>query len=69
MNNPGLIETFLASLNPPFAALLLLAGLYSITFCVQDAKTKNHRQAENVARIGGWIYIVLAIAVLTFKLF
>ena len=64
-----LIGNFLALLTPQLAVLLLLTAAYLLIFCTKDAKTKNHRQAEKAARIGGRLYAALAAAILAARLF
>ena len=64
-----LMETVLALLTPQLALLLLLTAAYLLIFCTKDAQTKNHPKAEKAARIGGWLYAVLAAATLAIHLF
>ncbi|WP_371367556.1 hypothetical protein SRRS_14500 [Sporomusa rhizae] len=69
MNTQRLMEALQASLNPQLALFLLLTAGYSLVFCIKDARVKNHQKAEKAARVGGWLYIVLAAAILTMNLF
>lgn len=62
-------ELLLAPFNPPLAALLLLSAGYLLTFCINDAKAKNHPRAEKAARIGGWLYAAVGAAALVKNLF
>ncbi|MBP2653683.1 MAG: hypothetical protein H6Q73_1252 [Firmicutes bacterium] len=64
-----IIPILLAPLTPSFAMILILAGLYSLTFNITDARRKNHRRAENLARIGGWLYILSGIGVMLTTVF
>lgn len=58
MNSAELIPILLAPISFAFGAMILLIGLYSLTFNVADAKYKNHPRAEKAARLGGWLYII-----------
>ncbi len=57
-------ELLSAPLSTPAGCILLLVGGYSLYFNVNDAKRKNHRKAEQVARIGGWFYIFSGVAII-----
>lgn len=65
----NLIPILLAPLKPPFAILLILVGLYSLTFNLADARRKNHRRSEKLALIGGWLYIIGGAALMLRSLF
>lgn len=65
----NLIETLEAALTPQLAVLLLLSGMYSLIFCIKDASTKHHVNAEKAARIGGWLYLALGAAILISNVF
>lgn len=62
-------ELLSVPLNTPVGCILLLIGSYSLYFNVNDAKRKNHRNAERVARLGGWFYILSGSAVIVANLF
>lgn len=63
------MESFRALLTPQLAALMLLTAAYLLIFCTKDATTKNHPKAKKAAHIGGWLYAVLAAAILAASLF
>lgn len=58
MDSAKLIPILLAPISSGFGAMIMLIGLYSLTFNVADAKYKNHPRAEKTARMGGWLYII-----------
>jgi len=55
--------------TPTFAAILILAGLYSLIFNVSAARQKNFRRAGILACVGGWCYIIAGAAIAIWQLF
>jgi len=64
MDSAQLMPILLAPLSLSFAVMIILLGLYSLIFNAADAKDKNHPRAEQVARRGGWLYIMVGIALM-----
>jgi hypothetical protein len=64
-----ILELLSAPLNAPVGFVLILVGSYSLYFNVNDAKRKNHRNSERVARIGGWFYILAGAVIIIAKSF
>lgn len=64
MDSTKLISALLSPISTSFAVMIMLLGLYSITFNVADAKYKNHPRAEKTAFFGGWLYIIGGTALL-----
>ena len=64
MNSSKLLSILLAPLSLSYGILILLLGLYSLTFNVADAHHKNHPRAEKIARKGGWLYIIIGAAMM-----
>ncbi|WP_378953430.1 CLC_0170 family protein [Pelosinus sp. sgz500959] len=64
MNSAELSAILLAPLSLSYAVIIILLGLYSLTFNVNDAKNKNHPCAEKTARIGGWLYMIVGLAMM-----
>lgn len=69
MDSKELSSILVAPLSFDYAVLIILLGLYSLTFNVADAKYKNHPRAEKTARIGGWLYIIAGVVLMVQKLF
>lgn len=53
-----------AALTWQLAALLLLTAANLLLYCTTAAQEKNHPKAKKAARIGGWLYTVLATAII-----
>lgn len=64
MNSAELIPILLAPLSFIYGIIILLLGLYSLIFNVADARYKNHPRSEKTARMGGWLYIMVGVAMM-----
>lgn len=64
MNNVELLSILLAPVSLSYGIIILLLGLYSLTFNLTDAQYKNHPRAEKTARMGGWLYILIGAAIM-----
>lgn len=62
-----IIKLFTAPLEPAFAILLILVGLYSFTINVKHEKKQHNMRAANFARIAGWWYIIGGLGILIIK--
>lgn len=69
MDSAELIPILLAPISSSYAIMIILIGLYSLTFNVADAKYKNHHRAEKTARMGGWLYIIGGAAMMIQQMF
>lgn len=58
MNSAELLQILLAPISSSYGVMIILLGLYSLTFNVADATAKNHPRAAKIARRGGWLYII-----------
>ncbi|MDR3563697.1 MAG: hypothetical protein P4N59_20000 [Negativicutes bacterium] len=68
MDNLSLTEMLLTPLTPFFGVVVVLLGIYSITFNAADAKSRNHTRAKRTALIGGWVHIFGGLVILLYRL-
>jgi len=59
-----LVPLLLAPLTVSFGLVIVLTGVYSVTFNYKDAEQKNHQRAAKLARWAGWFYIFLGLGIL-----
>ncbi|MDR7865735.1 MAG: hypothetical protein RIN56_02900 [Sporomusaceae bacterium] len=64
MNDQPLIKLLTNPLEPSFAVVLILVGLYSWKINARQAANKNCLRSAKFARIAGWCYIAAGAGIL-----
>lgn len=64
MNDSSILTILTRQLDPAFAILVILVGLYSIYINVKCDTQNSHPRSAKLARIGGWCYITGGIILL-----
>lgn len=67
MEDRQLGDILALALLPYFGVILFSLGLYSVTINVSDARRLNHKRAEELAKTGGWCYMVSGTALFIYR--
>ncbi len=67
MPDPSLLKVLTEPLEPSFALMLILAGLYSWKINARQAARQNCLRAAKFARVAGWCYMAAGAGILLLR--